>query len=158
MDDALRIASFALGGVSFLLVAWTLWRLRKPHPLRWFAPLVAIAGPVGAVVAYIVLLGIEVKPAAAGALAAIGVVVGWLALQLVRVELVDGRRLVGRSQWFLALWGLALVGLQVVSVLDSPDSLAAGIAAAIVGAALVTTLNLGLLFRRFTRLPEPSEG
>ena len=153
MDSLLRAVTFALGGLSFLLIAWTLWRLRKPHPLRWFTPLVAITGSVGAVAAYIFLLGISVEPIAIATLAAVGVVIGWLALRLVRVELLEGRRFVKRSQWFLGLWGLALVGLQVVSALDSPDTLAAGIAAAIVSAGLVTTLNLGLLWRRFSRLP-----
>lgn len=153
MDDALRIVTFALGGLSFVLIAWMLWLLRKPHPLRWFTPLVAILGSVGAVALYVLLLGISVEPIAIAALALVGVVIGWVALQLVRVEVLDGRRFVKRSQWFLGLWGLALVGLQVVSALDSADTLAAGIAAAIISAGLVTTLNLGLLWRRFSRVP-----
>ena len=153
MDNALRALTFALGGLSFVLIAWTLWRLRKPHPLRWFTPLIAIAGSVGAVAAYLFLLGISVEPVALGAFAAIGVAIGMLANALVRVEAVDGRRFVRRSQWFLGLWGLALVALQVVSALDSPESLAGGIAAAIVGAGLVTTLNFLLLVRRFGPMP-----
>ena len=153
MDDALRFLTFALGGLSFLLIAWTLWRLRKPHPLRWFSPLVAIAASVGAVAVYIFLLGISVEPIAIGALAAVGVAIGLLANALVRVELIDGRRIVKRSHWFLGLWGLALVSLQVVSALDSPDTLAAGIAAAIISAGLITTLNFLLFVRRFGPTP-----
>jgi hypothetical protein len=88
-------------------------------------------------------VGVDVDPVAAGVLAALGV--GLMVLALIRVELVDGRKLVNRSQWFLSLWGFALIGIQVVSVLDSPNALAAGIAAAIMGAGLVTTLDLSLL-------------
>ena len=149
MDDALKIITFALGGLSFVLIAWTLWRLRRPHPLRWFSPLIAIVGSLGAVAASIYVLNVEVEPVALIALGGIGVLIGLIANALVRVELIDGRRFVKRSHWFLGLWGLALVGLQVVSALDSPDSLAAGIAAAIIGAGLVTTLNFLLLVRRF---------
>ena len=149
VDDALKIITFALGGLSFVLIAWTLWRLRRPHPLRWFSPLIAIVGSLGAVAASIYVLNVEVEPVALIALGGIGVLIGLIANALVRVELIDGRRFVKRSHWFLGLWGLALVGLQVVSALDSPDSLAAGIAAAIIGAGLVTTLNFLLLVRRF---------
>lgn len=152
-DDLLKWTTFALGGVTFLLMAWSLWRLRKPHPLRWVTPLIAIIGSVGAVAVSIFLLGVDLDPVGAGVLAAVGVGVGLMALALIRVELIDGKKFVKRSQWFLALWGFSLIGMQVVSVLDSPNSLAAGIAAAIIGAGLVTTLNLGLLIQRFSRVP-----
>jgi len=139
-DDLWEWTSFGLGGVSFFSIAWALWRLRKTHALRWFMPQIVI---LGAVAVSLFFVGVDVDPVAAGVLAALGV--GLMVLALIRVELVDGRKLVNRSQWFLSLWGFALIGIQVVSVLDSPNALAAGIAAAIMGAGLVTTLDLGLL-------------
>ena len=148
-DELLKNVTVGLGGLSFLMIAWTLWRLRKPQRLRWLSPLIAIAGSVGALVVYLFILGVDVEPVAIAVLIAVGVVIGIGALALIRVELIDGRKFVKRSQWFLGLWGLALVGLQVVSALDSPNTLAAGIGSAIISAGLMTALNLGLLVRRF---------
>ena len=149
-DELLKNVTIGLGGLSFLMIAWSLWRLRKPQRLRWLTPLLAILGSTAGVAVSIVLMGVEVEPIAAAALGGLGAVIGIAALMLIRVELVDGRKFVKRSHWFLALWGLALVGLQVVSALDSPNTLAAGIAGALVSAGLMVTLNLGLLVRRFT--------
>lgn len=148
-DELLKNVTVGLAGLSFLLIAWSLWRLRKPQRLRWLAPLLAIVGSTGGVAISIWLLGVEVEPIAAAALAAVGAVIGVGALLLIRVELIDGRKFVKRSHWFLALWGLALVGLQVVAALDSPNTLAAGIGGALISAGLMVTLNLGLLVRRF---------
>lgn len=153
MDAVLRVVTFLLAGLSFALIAWTLWRLRKPQPLRVISPLIAIVASLGVLFLYLRVLGVTVEPVALGALLAAGAAVGLIALRLVRVEIQDGKRFVKRSQWFLGVWGLALVGLQVVSALDSPDSLAAGIAGTVVSAGLMTTMNLGLLRRRFSAAP-----
>ena len=150
MDTLLRIVTLVLASLSFVLIAWTLWRMRKPQPLRWLSPLIAIAGSLGALFVYLAIIGVTVEPLPLAVLVVAGAAIGVLALRFVRVESREGQRFIARTHWFLGIWAFALVGLQVVSALDSPDTLAAGIAGAALSAGMVTTLNLGLLRHRFT--------
>jgi hypothetical protein len=145
VDVVMRIFTLGVASIGFLLVAWTIWRMRRPQRLRWLSPAIAIAGSLAALVVYLALIGISVKPLPLIALIAVGAGIGVLALRFVRIEARDGQRFVQRTQWFLGIWALALIGLQVVSAFDSPDTFAAGIAATALSVGMVTALNVGLL-------------
>ena len=156
LDVGLRVLALAVGWISFVMIAWTVWRLRRPQPLRLITPLIAVAGAVGSLAVYLVVAGVSVEPLPFAGLVVVGAVIGLVALWLVRVDTREGRLWVRRSHWFLLVWGVALVSLQVSAAIDSPNSFAAGIAATALSAGLMATLNGGLLLRRFRGVAEPS--
>lgn len=141
----------ALGGawLSAAMLAWSVWRLRRPQPLALLAPLVAITGAVASVVLYLWIGGVSVEWTAVAVLVVAGAALGQAALLLVRTERRAGRLWVARSQWFLLLWGGALVAAQVGGALDARTAFAVGVAASIAASAMVVSVNAGLVYRRF---------
>jgi len=143
-----RVLALAAAWLSFVMIAWSVWRLRRPQPLRLITPLVAITGAVASLAVYVIVSGISIRPLAFVALLIAGAAVGLGALALIRVDVVATRMVVRRSHWFLLLWAASLIALQAASALDSPNSFAAGMAATVLSVGLMGSLNVGLLARR----------
>ena len=95
LDVGLRVLALAVGWISFVMIAWTVWRLRRPQPLRLITPLIAITGAVGSLAVYLVVAGVSVEPLPFAGLVAVGAVIGLVALWLVRVDTREGRLWVG---------------------------------------------------------------
>ena len=146
MDTFWRAVTLLLSGLSFALIAWSVWRMRRPQPLRPITPLLAIGGATVSVFLYPLIAGIRVEPLILVALLLIGLAIGQLAVALLRVEQRDGRRFVVRSHWFMLLWGVTLVMMQVSSVFDEVSAFASGLAASIIMGGLLATVNLVLLW------------
>jgi hypothetical protein len=100
--------------------------------------LLGLALSAAGFVAYTVLLGVEVKPPAIGAVLVAGVAAGYFVTTMSGFEDVAGFTVARGSGWFLLTWGIASAGAIAGAVADSPALLAVSLlgAAASTGAAL----------------------
>ncbi len=160
MDDVYEVIALVSAVFIVLMGHWTALRLHKERPFSMLAVLLAGAGPVAALVIYILTLDVDLKQEAVWGLLAGGAAAGLLFARSIPVY-VSGPGVATRaSGWHLLPPMLAIAAIQVTGARESFEGLVlalAGLYAATGFAAVAAGL---LLVRRQGVRPAatPAEG
>lgn len=155
METFWRIVDFTLRIIGFLsipLILWTIFHmvrtLRKPHPIRIKSLVVQMLIPVGTLIIYGFILGVEPPRLLSAFLLAVGLVAGVLTSRTTAMQL-QGETVVGtRSAWFLLAWGASFTITQLMAIVASPELASWGFSTMYFSLGLTLATNGSLLYHR----------